>query len=217
MKYAKSKQWSSEEEQEIIRRYPDEDTGTLASELGVSKSQLYYKAGYLGIKKSERFIEAAKEKASNMLMESGRSNRFKSGIVPWNKGLKWTAPGRSALTRFKKANRPPGYRPIGSERVNKGGYLFRKVSDTGRKREDWIPVSHIVWKEAGNGEVPEGCHLCFRDGNNRNFEIGNLELVSCSEVMRRNSVHNLYPEISSLYNLIGAINRHINKRTKEKK
>lgn len=216
-KYAPRKKWSDAETQAVIRRYPHESTESLAADLGVSKFQLYEKASYLGIKKSEQFMEEAKSRYAEFLTEVGKYHRFQKGIIPWNKGKEWNAQGRSSLTRFKERNRPQSWKPIGSEVVSRDGYMFRKVSDTGIKREDWFPVSHLAWKEAGNGGVPNGYHLCFRDGNKLNFDIGNLELVSNQEIMRRNGIHKYGPEISSLYQLIGAINRQINKRKKEQK
>lgn len=61
-----------------------------------------------------------------------------------------------------------------------------KLTDTGVTRRDSCS-SIIVWREAGR-EVPSGNALVFRDGNQRNFALDNLELVSRAELMRRNGI-----------------------------
>ncbi len=56
--------------------------------------------------------------------------------------------------------------------------------------------------------------MVFRDGNRRNFAPPNLELVSRSELMRRNSHWNtLPPELAQIVQLRGALTRKINRRS----
>lgn len=78
-----------------------------------------------------------------------------------------------------------------------------------------MPVHRIVWREAGR-DIPPRHALVFRDGNKRNFDLNNLELVTRQELMRRNSYHNNYPKaIGELIQLRGALVRKINHRLKQ--
>lgn len=162
----------------------------------MSKRQVYRKAKALLLKKDPTVIAAT---------------RFKPGQEPWNSGTHFASGGRSVETRFKPGNKPHTWRPIGTELISKEGYLERKVTDTGVTEHDYVPVHHLVWREAGR-EIPKGSVLVFRDGDKRNFAIDNLELVTRQELMRRNSIHNCGPEIAQLIQLRGAISRQINQR-----
>jgi hypothetical protein len=58
--------------------------------------------------------------------------------------------------------------------------------------------------------------LIFCDGNKRNFALDNLELLSRSALMRRNSIHNYGPELARLSQLRGAVTQQINLLSKNK-
>jgi hypothetical protein len=78
-------------------------------------------------------------------------------------------------------------------------------------------VHRIIWLDAGR-TIPPGHALVFKDGNKRNFDIDNLEMVTRQELMRRNSYHNNYPkEVGEVIQLRGALNRKINNRLKKEK
>lgn len=75
------------------------------------------------------------------------------------KSLMQQLPGRSEKAIRELAARlglkrqvPANWRPIGSERMDRG-YLVRKVTDTGNPKKDWKRVDVIEW-EAINGPVP---------------------------------------------------------------
>ena len=62
-------------------------------------------------------------------LKTGTDGRFKKGQTPYNKGIKgWYAQGMEK-NWFKKGNIPPNYKPVGSERINKDGYIEIKVKD----------------------------------------------------------------------------------------
>ena len=67
--------------------------------------------------------------------------------------------------------------------------------------------------------MPVGYLVVFKRGMFTNvleeITLDRLELVSRAENMRRNSVHRYGPEIASLHQLRGAVNRQINQRLKE--
>lgn len=188
--------WTAEEVRILTEKYPHVSTPELARSMGLSKMQVYRKVKELLLKKDPAVIAAT---------------RFKPGQIPWNAGTHFASGGRSVETRFKPGNKPHTWRPIGTEIISKAGYLERKVTDTGVTEQDYVPVHHLVWREAGR-EIPKGSVLAFRDGDKLNFAIDNLELVTRQELMRRNNIHNRGPEIAQLIQLRVAISRQINKR-----
>jgi len=199
--------WTPDEVALLASIYPDTSTADVAERFGFTVDQIRRKAYALGIHKTPEFRRET-------MVETGRKSvgrKFKAGNVPWNYGKSHPASGRTIETQFKPKSKPPGWRPIGTERVNTWGYLQRKMTDTGKTNLDYVSVHHIVWREAGR-EIPPGHSLVFRDGDKRNFEIGNLELITRSELMSRNSYHNYGPEIASLIQLRGVISRKLNRK-----
>ena len=203
--------WTPEEEQIFVARYPIMNTEELSEEFGLKPSQLHDKAAALGIKKDPEWMKAHLQARARKAHQSPKWSGFAPGHKTWNKGIRFTAGGASASTRFKPASLPHNYRPLGSERMV-DGFVQRKVTETGYPPRDWVPVHHIVWQEAGRGKVPKDMALTFRDGDRTNFALDNLELISRAELMRRNSVHNYGPEVAKLVQLRGAIIRQINRR-----
>lgn len=126
----------------------------------------------------------------NHHLKSGLNMRFKKGQQPFNKGLKQEAfmsmKGQinSRKTQFKKGNRPFNSAKIGEERMRignskKSGYLCIKVCD-GKKNNNWVPKNRLIY-EKYYGPIPNGYKVIFADGDNTNFEINNLILVSPKE------------------------------------
>lgn len=90
----------------------------------------------------------------------------------------------------KEVHAPKNWRPIGSERMDRG-HLIRKVTDTGQPKKDWKRVDVIEW-EAINGPVPNGMLLCLdRPGLPRTPE--NLVLVPASLQLQRSRWNKLSP------------------------
>ena len=58
-------------------------------------------------------------------------------------------------------------------------------------------VHLLVW-EAAHGPIPAHHAIIFLDGDKKNITLGNLELVTRTELMRRNTIHNRGPEIAQL-------------------
>lgn len=99
--------------------------------------------------------------------------RFNKGHVPWNKGKTYTLENHVNKTTFKEAKKHPRYRPIGSTRVDRDDYIILKVAD--RK---WQPKHRYLWEQHHKRKVPSNHVVLFADGNNRNFNIDNLLLIS---------------------------------------
>lgn len=108
------------------------------------------------------------------------NGRFQCGHAPANKGLKgFRAPG-SEKGWFRKGERrgvaTKLYKPIGTERLAKGGYLERKIHDGMPLQSRWRAVHLINW-EAIYGPLPKGAALKCLDGNRFNTDPANWEAV----------------------------------------
>lgn len=77
--------------------------------------------------------------------------------------------------RFKKGHVPANHRPVGSERVNRNGYVEVKVEEPNK----WRMKHRVVW-ESVNGKIPKGCIIIFRDNDKTNTNINNLLLIKRS-------------------------------------
>lgn len=121
----------------------------------------------------------------NHKLNSGLTGQFQKGHNTWNKGTKGLT--HSNKTSFKKGNKPHNYRPIGSERITKDGYIEVKVSDP----NEWETKNKIVYKKYF-GDIPKGYKVIYADGNKLNNDPNNLILVSCSELLIANINHLIY-------------------------
>lgn len=75
--------------------------------------------------------------------------------------------------RIKKGSIPKNYRPIGSEKILKSGYVLIKTADPGK----WEMKHKFVWEQK-HGKIPKGYTLLFADRNQQNVTLDNLRLVS---------------------------------------
>ena len=167
---------------EVVRRYPFESTANIAKDLGVSLSKIYNRAWSLGIKKDPVYLRSTQYPKGYL---GGKASQFKPGHIPKNKGVKMPAELYNVIapTMFKKGNKPHNFRPVGSERLTKDGYVERKIANP----KTWKGVHVLVW-EAAHGPVPAKHKVIFKDNNKLNNELSNLECVSYADAMRRNSI-----------------------------
>ncbi len=118
---------------------------------------------------------------------TGRTGQFVKGQESPNKGRKMPYHPNSAATRFKKGHRGgvalEQYKPIGTERLSKEGYLERKVHDGMPMQSRWRAVHLINW-EAENGPIPDGHCLKCLDGDKTNCDPSNWKLISRSMLPR---------------------------------
>lgn len=212
----KRERWTNKQLALLREWYPHKPAEELQKIVGRDVPSIYAKANKLGLKKTPEYLAGPHACRLRRDDNPGLESRFKPGHEPWNKGKKGVVTG-GEQTRFKKGFRGgralERYQPIGSERVTKDGYLQRKVNDDLPLQRRWRAVHVIVWEEA-NGPLPHGHVVIFKDGNKRNLELDNLELVSRSELMRRNTIHNLPKEVVEVVQLRGALKRKINRLEK---
>lgn len=131
-------------------------------------------------------VKQVKSFLGNRKLSSGLTGHFPKGQTPWNLGKKGYM-GANA-TSFAKGNLPHNHQPLWSERIGKAGYIEMSVPEmnpyTGfptryKHKHVWI------WEQA-HGKKPRGTAVIFRDGNNRNFDLENLLLVTRAELLAMN-------------------------------
>lgn len=122
-------------------------------------------------------IGQIKSYIGNHHLNTGRTGCFEKGHVPSNKGKKMSEEvyEKAKDTMFKKGNVPHNYRPVGSERVNKDGYIEVKTRDP----KTW-KLKHRLIFEAANGKIPHDSIIIFRDGDKQNVNLDNLLIIKKS-------------------------------------
>lgn len=134
---------------------------------------------------------------------SGRTGQWQKGHKPFNKGLKWDdymskeGQANSRKTCFNSADRSINNSnhnevPVGTEAIAKDGYIKVKIDNhIGTKDRRWWKFKHHIIYEKDFGPIPKGYNVIFADGNNRNFDKGNLILVSNAELalMNKNKLY----------------------------
>jgi len=209
--------WSREDDALLRRSYPDTPTGDVARRLKRTVAAIYGRADKLGLNKSPAYLASPAACRVRRGDQVGARYRFQKGHVPANKGLRrpgW-GPGRMRETQFKKGVRQGVavrlYKPIGTERISKDGYLERKVNDGLPLQARWRAVHLVVW-EALHGPVPAGHAVAFKNGDRTDIRPENLELIHRRALMARNTVHNLPKPLAQTVQLLGALRRQINRK-----
>ena len=139
-------------------------------------------------------------------IKNGIDARFQKNHDPFNKGVpmaSWMSPEtmeRIKATQFKSDGtgqiRSHDRKP-GEERIAKGGYIEVRLDkpkqvwkyDTHTSSRCWEFKHVLIWEKYHNQKVPKGHVVIFADGNNRNFDIENLILVSRAELVKLNQNH----------------------------
>lgn len=179
--------FSQEEENKIRKEYLKTPIKRLAKEMGVSPGRInrYLKRNDLKIPRE-------------VIEERRRMGQFQKGQTPFTKGLKQTdfmsaeTIERLKANWFKKGDTPHNLKEDGSvvsraDNISGKTYKYIKTKDN-----VWELYHRVIW-ERSNGKIPERHVITFKDGNTENVSIDNLELMSMTENMYRNSVHD-YPE-----------------------
>ena len=207
------------DKQRLRELYPNLRSDVIAAQMRWPVEKVYACANRMGLRKSAAFLASAESGRLRGAHPRSVATQFKKGQTPANKGIErrhgW-APGRMAQTQFKKGARSGRaqelWKPVGSERVSKDGYLERKVNESMPLQARWRFVHLLIW-EAENGPLPKGHAIVFVDGDRTNLAFENLALVTRAELMKRNSYYTRYPkEVGLAIQLRGQIVRQINKR-----
>ena len=207
-----SPHWTTTEMQSLASLYPDTSNAVLSSVFNRPAKAIGLKARSMGLKKSTKF----------MAEESGR---IRPGQSPWNKGVKGSTGTQDACraTQFKPGRAPSearNYKPVGSLRISKDGYLEQKTTDDQSvyPARRWVALHRIVW-ERENGQVPPGHIVVFKPGmlttDHDAITMDRLECITRAENMRRNTCHRYGKEVAQLIQLRGVITRKIREKEKE--
>ncbi|PLR84641.1 HNH endonuclease [Bacillus canaveralius] len=150
----------------------------------------------------------------NHRFSSGLDGRFDKNHSPWNKGKKGVVTG-GVETQFKKGQRPLNYKPVGSERIDRDGYVLIKVSDEGAWHERWMHKHKVIW-EREHGPIPPGHVVLFADGNTQNLTSENLILITKAQLVRLNQNHLISdnPELTKTGIIIADLYQKIGERKK---
>lgn len=125
---------------------------------------------------------------------TGRTGHFVKGEVPHNKGKRCEEGKGGRHPNARKSQFKPGerrgvavrlYKPIGSERISKGGYLERKIHDGLPLQSRWRAVHLLRWEEQ-NGPLPKGMALKCLDSDILNTDPSNWEMVPRAILPRLN-------------------------------
>ena len=115
--------WTQEEIEILTRLYPNHYAREIADILGRGISSIHCKASSLGLESSLEKIQRTGYETSKS--PASIAARFQKGSVPLNKGKKVSPEVYSKIqpTMFKKGHSPVNHREVGSERINKDGYI----------------------------------------------------------------------------------------------
>lgn len=212
--------WTDDQIETLRLLYPKYKTEDVAFLIGQTLHATYRKANTLGLHKTPEFVAAESARQLAKPDHPMRSTRFQKGLIPWNKGTKGVAGVQEACraTHFKPGQLPHNTLPIGSTKLDKDGTLLQKVSDAkGNNSARWRGVHELVWTRA-HGPLPAKHIVVFKPGMRTDvleeITIDRVECISLAENMRRNTRHNLPPELNEIVQLKAVLTRQINKRMK---
>jgi hypothetical protein len=188
----------------IQKEYPHMKTQDLADKMGLKYWQVSNYAHDHKILKTEEFLRSPD--CNRLDGIRGSETRFKKGDVSHNKGKKMSPElyEKCKGTMFKKGHKPASTKWDGYEWKDKNGYVWRRISEGKFKQ-----VHIIMWEEA-NGPVPAGCVIVFKDRNQNNLSIDNLDCISKQDNMNRNSIIRYPRELQQLIRINHKLKREIN-------
>jgi hypothetical protein len=203
--------WTAAEDEELRQYFADYYTEHIAAYFGLQYHQVVNRAYHLGLKKSEAFKQAERERMAKLLPVWGTASRIAKGTVPPNKGKKMSpeAYEKSKHTFFKKGHQPHNTKYDGHERIcSKDGYILIRIS-----KGKYVHKHRLIY-ELAHGPIPERMAVAFKDGNKLNLELSNLELVTRKELALRNSIHNYPAEMVGTIRLLSKLNKAIREKQK---
>ena len=198
-------EWTAAQLTPLRELFPNMETAQVAEVLGFPLSRVQRKAYALGLCKSPEY-RAAK---LSELMGIGAAFRFDKGIVAHNKGVKMpeTTYLKVAPTMFKKGRENAKRSFIGYERIDKDGYIEVKTEKGFKKKQ------RHIWEQAF-GEIPANHNVIFLDGDNRNFSLNNLAIISKADNARRNAIK-YSPEYKEVLGLLKQLKNKIKDAEKQ--
>lgn len=195
----------------ITKNYLKLPVKRLATTINKSHTFVQDRLKKLGLKIPRKIIE-------QRIIDS----RIKKGNVPVNKGKKWkdfmSKEGMKASrkTQYKRRHLPHNTLSDGTISIrhnhknrNNPPYAWIRI-----KKAKWKMLHVKMWEDK-YGRVPKNKIIVFKDKNTMNITLSNLEMITKAENMKRNTIHNLPPELKDTAYLIGRLTRQINKYEKQ--
>lgn len=162
------RKWSDEEKEYLKEITPGHHYNEI-QELMIKKFKINYT------------MQQIKGAISRYKLNTGFNGQFKKGNIPLNKGVKGVIYEGCKKTWFKKGNIPINHKLVGSERIDKDGYILIKIAEPSR----WQLKHRFLW-ERKNGKIPRGYTVIFGDSNKKNFDYDNLILISRKQLLIMN-------------------------------
>lgn len=133
-------------------------------------------------------------------LDSGLKNQTSKGGASPMKGKKQSEEAKAKCRASHIGRIPWNKKPELYEKENKQGYIMMKVNGK------FIEKHRYIWQQH-NGEIPAGHIVIFADGNNRNFDLDNLVLISrrTSLAMSKNKLFTNDAEATKTGVLIGKL------------
>ena len=198
--------WTKLQDEYLKANYANVHNKEICEYLNRTYSSIYQRAYYWGLKKS---IELKRLTYWKKGENQGKATQFKKGNIPANKGKKMSKDiyERCKATMFKKGNKPHNtlYNGALTMRKDKNNrkHVFIRISE-----EVWRPLHQVIW-EKHNGTIPDNYNIVFKDKNQFNFNIDNLECISNAELMERNTIHQWSKEFEQLIRLNSKLKKEI--------
>lgn len=200
--------WTDQERDLLKKLYPYNYTADLCKVFNRTASSINGQVTKLDLHKSPEFRKWELAKQAARLKVAGAKFRFNQGNEPANKGhqMKPETYAKVKRTFFKKGQHPVNAKWDGYERIAKDGYIEVRI-----RPGKFMPKHRYIWEQA-NGPVPPDKILVFKDGNQKNITLDNLELITRKENMLRNSIYRFPPELVSTIKLVSKLKRKINEK-----
>lgn len=200
--------WTENEIEILKEMFPHNYTVDVCKKLDRTISSVNGKAHFLKLRKTKSFMKMELGKQADRLRIIGAESRFKKGSTPPNKGKKMSAEmyEKSKHTFFRKGHEPKNTKYNGHERITKDGYVVIRI-----RKGKYVFKHRLIWEEH-HGKIPKGMVLTFKDKNQLNMELENLELISMQENMLRNTIQRFPEELKSTIRLVHKLKRKIHEK-----
>lgn len=207
-KYNGRHKWSDAEIQYLKDNYANNLTDDIAAKLNLTNGQVSYKAQLLCLHKNPEWVRENSRKNISKADHPIHKTKFKKGHKTWNKGMKGVCFSGCEKTWFKKGHKPHNTKFDGYTRVGRDNYIEVRVAEG-----KFIGLHRKIYEDH-HGPVPSDSIVIFKDGNKRNFDINNLEMITKAENARRNSYHDLPEDVKAIINAKKSLTRVINTQIK---
>jgi hypothetical protein len=207
LKNRKRKLWTDSEINFIKSNYQELSYIDIARYFGRTVLSVYGIAHKLNIRKP---VYPWNKNAAGTGICKSNSGSFKKNHKSWNLGTKGICKGSS--TSFKKGHIPKNTSFDGCIRIRKTNtgrpYKYYRVS-----KMKWILYHVKIWNDT-YGPVPPGCIIVFINGNSMDCRIENLEMITKTENMRRNTIQRYPEDLRKVMQVLGKLKHSINEKDK---